>query len=99
MTRSLRCLLVLLFSLLPLASIAQEKGLEIDIIGGNASALPIAVVPMPYRGSGAAPETDVAAVVRADLDRSGQFRGLPVASMIEKPTSGSEIQYPTWRLL
>src|SRR3546814_438598 len=36
--------------LLPLAALAQERGLEIDIVGGNASALPIAVVPMPYEG-------------------------------------------------
>jgi len=90
--------------LLPLALfantvLAQEKGLEIDIVGGNASALPIAVVPMPYQGGSAAPDTDVAAVVRADLDRSGQFRGLPVSDMVEKPTRGGEIQYPTWRLL
>jgi TolB protein len=99
MTRSLRRLAALFALLLPLAAFAQEKGLEIDIVGGNASALPIAVVPMPYQGSGAAPDTDVAGVVRADLDRSGQFRGLPVTDMVEKPTKGSEIQYPTWRLL
>ncbi len=99
MTRSLRRLAALFALLLPLAAFAQEKGLEIDIVGGNASALPIAVVPMPYQGSGAAPDTDVASVVRADLDRSGQFRGLPVNDMVEKPTKGSEIQYPTWRLL
>jgi len=102
MTRPLRRLvssLVLLFALLPLAAMAQQQGLEIDIVGGNASALPIAVVPMPWQGSGAAPATDVAAVIRADLDRSGQFRGLPVADMAEKPTTGSEVDYPTWRLL
>src|SRR3546814_5948641 len=52
--------------LLPLAALAQERGLEIDIVGGNASALPIAVVPMPYEGSGVAPETDVSAVVRSE---------------------------------
>ncbi len=99
MTRSLRRLAALFALLLPLVAFAQEKGLEIDIVGGNASALPIAVVPMPYQGSGAAPDTDVASVVRADLDRSGQFRGLPATDMVEKPTKGSEIQYPTWRLL
>ena len=94
-------LLATLFALLllPLLATAQEKGLEIDIIGGNASALPIAVVPMPYQGGGAAPETDVAGVVRADLDRSGQFRGLPEQDIVERPSRGSEINYPTWRLL
>ncbi|MGH8031742.1 MAG: Tol-Pal system beta propeller repeat protein TolB [Luteimonas sp.] len=91
-------LLIPLIAAAHLAS-AQERGLEIDIVGGNASAAPIAVVPMPYQGSGTAPATDVAGVIRADLDRSGQFRSLPEASMIEKPTRGGEVQYPTWRLL
>src|SRR3546814_6017584 len=85
--------------LLPLAALSQERGLEIDIVGGNASALPIAVVPMPYEVSGVAPETDVSAVVGADLARSGQFRTMPVSDMVEKPTRGGEIQFPTWRLL
>jgi TolB protein len=64
-----------LFTLLPALAAAQQQGLEIDIVGGNASALPITVVPMPYQGSGtAARKTDVASVVRADLARSGAFR-------------------------
>jgi TolB protein len=90
---------LLLLALLPLAASAQQQGLEIDIVGGNAAALPIAVVPMPYQGSGTAPTTDVAQVVRADLDRSGQFRSLPDRDMVEHPTRGSEVNYPTWRLL
>ena len=89
----------LLALLLPFAAAAQQQGLEIDIIGGNASALPIAVVPMPYQGSGTAPETDVARVLREDLARSGQFRGLPEQDITERPTRGSEVNYPTWRLL
>ncbi|RZA30169.1 MAG: Tol-Pal system beta propeller repeat protein TolB [Lysobacteraceae bacterium] len=85
--------------LLPFAASAQQQGLEIDIIGGNASALPITVVPMAYQGSAGAPATDVAAVVRADLERSGAFRALPEASIVERPTRGAEVQYPTWRAL
>ena len=89
----------LLLALLPLAAMAQQQGLEIDIVGGNAAALPIAVVPMPYQGSGAAPATDMAAVISADLARSGQFRTLPDRDMVERPTAGSQVNYPTWRLL
>ena len=85
--------------LLPFAAVAQQRGLDIDIIGGNASATPITVVPMSYQGSAAAPETDVAAVVRADLERSGQFRNLPVEQILEKPTRGGEINFATWRAL
>src|SRR5690606_27780223 len=64
MTFAKRCLFAFFALLLPLAAAAQEQGLEIDIIGGNASALPIAVVPMPYQGAGTAPLTDVSAVVQ-----------------------------------
>lgn len=95
-----RLLLALCLSLLlPLVAQAQQQGLEIDIVGGNASALPIAVVPMPYQGSASAPETDVARVIREDLARSGQFRGLPEQDISERPTKGSEVNYPTWRAL
>lgn len=78
---------------------ARAQALEIDIVGGNPSALPIVVVPMPYMGTNVAPDTDVAAVIAANLNRSGQFRALPEASIIEKPIRGSEIQFPTWRVL
>ena len=92
-------LAVLVLVLLPFAASAQQQGLEIDIVGGNASALPIAVVPMAYQGGAGAPATDVAAVVRADLERSGAFRALPEASISERPARGAEVQYPTWRAL
>ena len=98
--KSMTRFLVALFALLlPVAVMAQQQGLEIDIVGGHASALPIAVVPMPYQGSSTAPDTDVAAVIRANLDRSGQFRTLPERDIVERPTRGAEVQYPTWRML
>ena len=90
---------VVLALLLPFAASAQQQGLELDIVGGNAAALPIAVVPMPYQGGAAAPETDVAAVIAADLNRSGQFRSLPEGDLVERPTRGNEVNYPTWRAL
>ncbi len=95
----IRCLMALVALSLPLLASAQQQGLEIDITGGSAQAMPIAVVPMPYQGSAGAPDTDVAAVIRADLDRSGQFRTLPERDIVERPTRGSEVQYPTWRAL
>ncbi|MDH5822256.1 Tol-Pal system beta propeller repeat protein TolB [Luteimonas sp. RD2P54] len=99
MKRFARILFALFALALPMLAAAQQQGLEIDIVGGHASALPIAVVPMPYQGSAGAPDTDVAAVIRADLDRSGQFRTLPERDIVERPTRGSEVQFPTWRVL
>src|SRR3546814_17929917 len=71
--------------LLPLAALAQERGLELDIVGGNASALPIAVLPMPYAGSGVAPETDVAVVAVAGLAPLGQFPPITATARDAKP--------------
>ena len=99
MKRTLPWLAALLAVLLPIAAAAQQQGLEIDIVGGSAAALPIAVVPMPYQGSGTPPETDIAQVITADLNRSGQFRGLPERDIVERPVRGSEVNYPTWRAL
>ena len=86
---------VALLALAPLAGAQQSGMLELDVIGGRAAALPIAVVPF---GGDCGP-TDVAGVVRADLARSGQFRPLDPASLPERPTRGSEVAYPTWRML
>lgn len=100
MKRLLRNFVQVLCLLIPMAAAqAQQGGLDIGLVVGNESALPIAVIPMPYQGSAVQPDTDVAAVIRADLNRSGQFRSLAEASLIERPARGSEIKFPTWRLL
>ncbi|HET6545946.1 MAG TPA: Tol-Pal system beta propeller repeat protein TolB [Rhodanobacteraceae bacterium] len=75
------------------------QGLTIDIVNGNASAVPIAVVPFAFEGGGLPPDTDVADVVRADLARSGQFRALPKNDVVEFPARESDVKYATWRLL
>jgi Tol biopolymer transport system component len=38
-------------------------------------------------------------VVRADLERSGQFRTLPEAQIVESRSRGGDIQFATWRAL
>jgi len=94
-----RILHLLALALLLPAGLVKAQGLDIGLVTGNESALPIAVVPMPYLGTSVAPDTDVAAVIRADLNRSGQFRALSEQDVIEKPIRGSEIKFPTWRVL
>ena len=96
MDRMFRMALALLGALLLAAQAqAQQAGLEIDIIGGRASALPIAIVPFAGDTGG----TDIDDVIRANLARSGQFRTLDEAAITERPTRGSEVAYPTWRML
>ena len=97
MNRPFAWLASLLVLLLPLAAGAQTRGgLDIDIVGGNASATPIAVIPMQ---GPATMQTDIAQVVAADLNRSGAFRSLPTQDIVERPTRGSEINFPTWTAL
>jgi TolB protein len=91
--------LLLLGLLLLVARDARAQGLEIDIIDGNAAALPIAVVPFDYVGANAAPDTDVAAVIRADLNRSGAFRTLAERDIVERPQRQADVNFATWRLL
>jgi TolB protein len=78
---------------------ARAQGLEIDIVNGTASALPITVVPFDYLGANAAPDTDLAAVVRADLNRSGAFRTLNEQDIVERPLRQADVNFATWRLL
>lgn len=99
MKKLLNWLALLAGLLLDTSASAQQKSLTIDIVGGNVSATPVVVVPMPYQGKEAVPATDVADIVRADLDRSGQFHSLPPDQVVERPTRGADIQFPTWRAL
>lgn len=94
-----RFLSFLALALLLPAGLVRAQGLDIGLVTGNEAALPIAVVPMPYLGTSVAPDTDIAAVIRADLNRSGQFRALLEQDVIERPIRGSEIKFPTWRVL
>ena len=77
---------------------AQAK-LEIEIIQGNASALPIAVIPMQWRASDPRPETGVAEVVSSDLHRSGLFDPVNEEDMVDRPVDTESIRFGTWRLL
>jgi TolB protein len=87
-----------------LAGVVSAQGLRsdvptIDIKNGTATATPIAVVPFAFEGAGLPPETDVADVIRNDMNRCGQFRALAKADIIEFPTRGGEIKFPTWNML
>jgi len=75
-----------------------QQSLKIDIVGGVRTATPITVVPFALQG-GSQPPTDVADVIHNDFNRSGKFRALDKASIVELPSQGSDIKFATWRLL
>jgi len=77
-----------------------QAALTIEITQGVEGALPIAIVPFGWQGSpGSQPPVDVAAIISADLQRSGRFKALPLADMLASPHEGSEINFRDWRLL
>lgn len=79
--------------------LAQAQSLDAGVVIGNESALSIAIVPMSYVGGRAAPDQDVASVIRNDLNRSGQFRALDEARITEKPSQASDVRFPEWKRL
>jgi TolB protein len=79
-------------------SAAAQQSLNVDIIQGIKTATPIAVVPFAQQGGAPLP-TDVADVIRNDFNRSGKFRSLAKSEIVETPSKGSDIKFPTWRLL
>lgn len=84
--------------LISLASAPAGAELRIEIREGVTKPIPVAVVPFGWEGQGQSPG-DVAAVVAADLARSGRFQPLPRRDMLARPTTGSDLDFDDWRIL
>ena len=76
-----------------IAPVARAQ-LSIEITGAGAQGIPIAVV--PFAGEGALGSA-ISGIVRADLERSGLFRGLEVPPLIPHPTEASAVNHAEWR--
>lgn len=86
---------LLLLCLLSVAGPARAE-LTIQITKGVEGALPIAIV--PFGGNAGAPD-DIAAIVTADLKRSGRFAPLASSQFIDRPTEFGQINFGNWRSL
>lgn len=95
MRRILSVCTALLLGIISMSSAHAE--LVIEITRGLNDAVPIAVV--PFGAQGTAPSLDIADVVANDLSRSGRFAPIARRDMIDKPSSGEQIQFADWRLL
>jgi TolB protein len=87
-----------LLLLLVTAGAAQAQ-LQIEIIDGNPSALPIAIVPFQWMEAGPPPTDTVDQIVSGDLYRSGLFDPMAVEDMADKPVDQEGIRFGTWRLM
>lgn len=100
MRRSFRSIVTLVFLLMAgfVAGPVAAQTLNVQVVGGLKTATPIAVVPFAQQGGSPLP-TDIADVIRNDLNRCGKFRSLAVSEIVEQPSQGSDIKFATWRLL
>jgi TolB protein len=84
---------ILAFALLavPMTSYAA---LTIEIIGGGASQIPIAIAPFRAEDNLA---QKITPVVAADLARSGLFKIVDSGGMVPVPHEPEQVNYPQWR--
>lgn len=75
-----------------------RAALTVEITEGVSDPIPIAIVPFGWAGVDQAP-ADVAEVVAGDLQRSGRFRPMPRADMVDLPTKANDVIADDWRML
>lgn len=97
MRKPLAVLWSLTLALLLIPTLGKAE-LVIDITGGAEAAIPVAIVPFSWEGPGTPPE-DVAGIITANLERSGQFTALPREDFIENPSRREDIRFQNWRAL
>jgi len=73
---------------------AAHAQLSIEITGAGAQRIPVAIV--PFAGENALPP-GISTIIRADLERSGLFRGLELPPIVPEPTEATNINYAEWR--
>lgn len=85
-------------SLILLAAVygKANAALDIEIVGGAAQQIPIAVV--PFAQATGQPD-NLATIINADLRRSGLFRALETRGVSNQPHELGEVKYPEWAAL
>ena len=88
-----RLLIFICCAALGLVSAAQAQ-LRIEIIGGGAKQIPVAIVPL--RGEDKLSQS-ITGVVAADLQRSGLFRMVDAGGLATLPAEPGEVNFGTWQ--
>src|SRR5207245_5745428 len=83
----------LLAAILLLAGPARAQ-LTIEIIGGGANQIPIAV--LPFAGESVLPQS-ITEIIEQDLSRSGRFRAIFVGGVSPPPTEITQGSFPEWK--
>jgi TolB protein len=98
MLNVLRKSLFALFATVLVADIAAAQ-LTIRITEGAGKQTPVGVVPFAFESEDGSSPLDVAAVIAADLKRSGRFAPIDVGDMLQKPTAGPDVDFSDWSIL
>jgi TolB protein len=85
--------LLFLCAVLSLSATANAA-LDIEISGGSAQQIPLAIVPF-----GGESKVNISEIIESDLKRSGLFRLLETRGMANLPTSAAQVKYPEWMAL
>jgi TolB protein len=83
--------------LVSLSSVVQAQ-LVVEITEGI-KRRPIAIVPFGWEGNSDAMPGDVAQIISDDLTRSGRFAPIPEEDMLQKPTTGVDVDFDDWAIL
>ena len=75
---------------------AQLEVVITDFVGKRA---PVAIVPFGWEGDTPEAPFDISDVISADLSRSGRFAPIPERDMLQKPTSGIDVDFGDWSIL
>lgn len=86
------------FLFLALGWMNAHAELDIEISGGGAQQIPIAVVPFG-QAANVNLKDNIAEIVSADLKRSGLFKILETRGMPNLPTTTLQIKFPEWAAL
>jgi TolB protein len=73
--------------------------LTIRITQGVGRQVPIAIVPFGFDGGGGASPLPIADVIAADLERSGRFAPIDENNMLQKPTTGVDVDFDDWSII
>jgi TolB protein len=85
--------------LLLLFGSTAQAALTIEITQGVEGALPIAVVPFGWSGDTVTAPVNIAAIISADLSRSGRFEPLADSDLVAHPTDAKQVLFHNWRMV
>src|SRR5882724_1101259 len=83
-----------LAAVLLLVAFPARAQLTIEIIGGGANQIPVAV--LPFVGESALPQS-VSEIVEQDLTRSGRFRTIFVGGVNPLPSEAAQVNFADWK--